>query len=287
MRALNRLDAMTYASGVLAPRRGATLEVIGRRSGQAVTLPVAVVELDGSRFLVSMLGRDSNWVRNVRAADGRAVLRRRGREPVVLDEIPVSERPPVLRRYLAIAPGARPHFPVDWQAPLSDFVPIADRYPVFRITGPRDEPSQSSSDRALSIVRPVSRGVASLTSAEPANSRQSTVVKVMGTTFDSALGDAYLVGRRHSPHVQDLRDFLGRNRVPFGWVDLDRDPLVRALGARVPDGLRLPVFVGADGSVTEWPGGDDDETQLQPRPRHNWPTASVCTRAPTKISTTS
>jgi thioredoxin reductase (NADPH) len=42
-------------------------------------------------------------------------------------------------------------------------------------------------------------------------------------------------------------------------VDLDHDPLVRALGARVPDGLRLPVFVYADGSVTAWPAGDDDE----------------------------
>ena len=74
--------------------------------------------------------------------------------------------------------------------------------------------------------------------------------------------DAYLVGRRHSPHAQDLRDFLSRNQVAFRWVDLDRDPLVRVLGARVPDRLRLPVFVGADGSLTEWPGGDDDETNL-------------------------
>jgi thioredoxin reductase (NADPH) len=67
----------------------------------------------------------------------------------------------------------------------------------------------------------------------------------------------YLVGRRHSPHVQELRDFLGRNRVACGWVDLDHDPLVRALDARVPDGLRLPFFVYADGSVSEWPDGDD------------------------------
>jgi deazaflavin-dependent oxidoreductase (nitroreductase family) len=142
MRALNRLDAVTYASGLLAPRTGATLEVVGRHSGHPISLPVAVVELDGSRFLVSMLGRDANWVRNVRAADGRAVLRRRSREQVELDEIPVAERPPVLRRYLAVAPGARPHFPVDWQAPMSEFVPIADRYPVFRINRPQAGPSQ-------------------------------------------------------------------------------------------------------------------------------------------------
>lgn len=71
-------------------------------------------------------------------------------------------------------------------------------------------------------------------------------------------GSGYLVGRRQSPHVQDLRDFLSRNGVAFGWFDLDRDPLVRALGARVPDGLRLPAFVYADGSATEWPAGDDE-----------------------------
>ena len=157
MRPLNRLDAMTYASGMLAPRCGATLEVIGRRSGHPVSLPVAVVELDGSRFLVSMLGRDSNWVRNVRAADGHAVLCRRGREQVVLEEIPIAERPPVLRSYLAIAPGARPHFPVDWQAPLPEFVPIADRYPVFRINGPHDEPSQPSGDPRVEHCPPLSR----------------------------------------------------------------------------------------------------------------------------------
>jgi hypothetical protein len=70
--------------------------------------------------------------------------------------------------------------------------------------------------------------------------------------------DVYVVGRRSSPHVQDIRDFLTRNRVSFGWVDIDHHPLVRALGARVPEGLRLPVFVYGDGSLSEWPAGDDD-----------------------------
>jgi thioredoxin reductase (NADPH) len=74
--------------------------------------------------------------------------------------------------------------------------------------------------------------------------------------------DVHLVGRRSSPHVQDLRDFLSRNRVAFEWVDLDHDPLVRALGGRVADGLQLPVFVYADGSVSGWPAGDDDETNF-------------------------
>jgi len=133
MRVMNRIDALLYASGILAPRHAVTLEVVGRRSGRPVSLPVAVVEHDGKRFVVSMLGPEVNWVRNVRAAGGHAVLRRRGREPVTLEEMPVDRRAPVLRRYLAVAPGARPHIPVDRRAPLSEFERIAHRYPVFLI----------------------------------------------------------------------------------------------------------------------------------------------------------
>jgi hypothetical protein len=46
------------------------------------------------------------------------------------------------RRYLALAPGARAHLPVDRRAPLEEFARIADRYPVFRIT-----PDPEDSDR--------------------------------------------------------------------------------------------------------------------------------------------
>ncbi|MFF4772969.1 nitroreductase/quinone reductase family protein [Microtetraspora fusca] len=133
MRAVNRLDALLYASGLFFPRNAVTLEVVGRSTGRPVSLPVAVADHDGERFLVSMLGPDANWVRNVRAAGGRAVLRRRGREVVSLEEIPVEQRAPVLRRYLAVAPGARPHMPVDRRAPLSEFETIAHRYPVFQV----------------------------------------------------------------------------------------------------------------------------------------------------------
>jgi hypothetical protein len=39
----------------------------------------------------------------------------------------------MLRRYLEIAPGARPHFPVYPQSPSTEYEQIASRYPVFRI----------------------------------------------------------------------------------------------------------------------------------------------------------
>lgn len=132
-RALNRAWAVLFAAG-LSRGRDATLEVRGRRSGRTISFPVVVADHEGERYLVSMLGEDANWVRNVRAAGGRATLRRRGSEPVLLVEVDPAVRAPILRRYLAVAPGARPHVPVDPRAPLADFERVAGRFPVFRIT---------------------------------------------------------------------------------------------------------------------------------------------------------
>ena len=132
-RVMNRISAIQFSAGMLSPARAVTLEVPGRRTGRLVSLPVAIADYQGGRYLVSMLGNDANWVRNVRAAGGRAVLRRRGREKVRLVEVEPGDRAPILRRYLEVAPGARPHLPVDRHAPLAEFERIAGQYPVFQI----------------------------------------------------------------------------------------------------------------------------------------------------------
>ena len=79
-----------------------------------------------------MLGERANWVRNLRADDGRAVLRHGRKEAVQLEEVPVAQRPPILRRYLEVA-GGRPHIPVDRRAPLEEFARVAPQIPVFSI----------------------------------------------------------------------------------------------------------------------------------------------------------
>jgi deazaflavin-dependent oxidoreductase (nitroreductase family) len=132
-RVMNRWAAIQFSAGVLSSGGEATLEVRGRASGRAITVPVVVAEHEGDQYLVSMLGENANWVRNVRAADGAAVLCRRGREAVRLVEVDAARRAPVLRQYLQVAPGARPHVEVDRDAPLEEFERVADRYPVFRI----------------------------------------------------------------------------------------------------------------------------------------------------------
>ena len=128
----NRASAWVFAAGIM-PGRCAELRVRGRRSGKVISFPVVIATYEGGRYLASMLGDETNWVRNVRAAHGAAVLVHGRREQVRLEEVSPAERAPILRRYLRVAPGARPHIPVAPGAPLADFERISQDYPVFRI----------------------------------------------------------------------------------------------------------------------------------------------------------
>ena len=132
-RLVNGASARLAAAGI-GPSQLAMLEVAGRRTGKKVSFPVVVADWQGGRYLVSMLGEGTNWVRNVRAAGGRAVLRRGHREVIRLDEVDPGERAGILRRYLECAPGARAHIPVGRDAPRQEFERIAAQYPVFRVT---------------------------------------------------------------------------------------------------------------------------------------------------------
>jgi hypothetical protein len=138
-RVLNGASASVASLGV-TPNYMETLEVIGRKSGRTHSLPVVIAIVGGERYLVSMLGDNVQWVENVRASGGRAMLKSRGREEIHLEEIPVPERAPILKAYLQRAPGARPHVPINKDAPLAEFEKIASEFPVFRIASDRSQP---------------------------------------------------------------------------------------------------------------------------------------------------
>lgn len=111
-RIANRVTAAVASSGVTSNYME-TLEVTGRKSGRTFSLPVVIAIVEGERYLVSMLGENVQWVQNVRAAGGKAVLRSGGREQVQLEEVPAERRAPILKAYLQRAPGARPHVPIN------------------------------------------------------------------------------------------------------------------------------------------------------------------------------
>jgi hypothetical protein len=124
--------ALLHTLGIF-PNRFVTLEVTGRQSGKIISFPLAMTVMNGERYLVSMLGEEANWVRNIKAAGGKARLRHGMSEQVLLKEVDVSQRAPILKAYLKIAPGARPHIPISKDAPISEFENIVAKYPVFRL----------------------------------------------------------------------------------------------------------------------------------------------------------
>ena len=135
-RALDRCTAALCARGV-GPDHLVTLEVPGRRSGRTIGLPLVMAAVGGERYLVSMLGGEANWVRNVRAAGGEVALRHGRFEEVCLEEVGPDRRAPVLKAFLERAPNARVHLPVDKDAPLVEFERVTAGFPVFRVL-PRD-----------------------------------------------------------------------------------------------------------------------------------------------------
>lgn len=140
-RRLNHVGVPLTSLG-LAPRDAVTLEVVGRTTGRVRRIPILRTPYRGHDYLVSLSG-EAQWVRNVRAAAGRAVVRRRGRRTVRLVEVPVAQRPPVIAEYLrrgaqrggdaAAAKQARYYFGLGANPTLTDIAAVADHYPVFRI----------------------------------------------------------------------------------------------------------------------------------------------------------
>jgi len=125
----------------LAPRGAVTLEVPGRRSGRLRRTPVLLTSVGGQEYLVSLAG-ESEWARNVRAAGGRVVLRRRGARPVRLVELPPGERVPVIVAYISregrasaksIARTARYYFGLGPDPSVDEIAAVAGFYPVFRV----------------------------------------------------------------------------------------------------------------------------------------------------------
>lgn len=138
----NRLGVALTSLG-LAPRDTVTLEVRGRRSGKIRRTPIVRTRHDGGDYLVALAG-ESQWVRNVRAAGGHAVIRRRRARRVRLDELAPADRGEIIAAYLRAGrrrggaktgdQQARYYFGLDPHPSQDDIDAIAGYYPVFRIT---------------------------------------------------------------------------------------------------------------------------------------------------------
>ena len=101
-----------------------TLLVRGRRTGARQRLPVIPVEHDGARYVVSTRG-ESDWVKNLRAAGGGEIRRKRDTTRFAAIELPVEARSPVIAAYRAKAGRTVEPY---WKQ-----LPDPVDHPVFRI----------------------------------------------------------------------------------------------------------------------------------------------------------
>ena len=123
---LTKMGVSVYGSRVLAVR--------GRKSGEWRTTPVNPLTFDGERYLVAPRG-NTQWVRNMRVAGGGELRRGRKVEAFTATELPLEDRPRVLRAYLkkwkfevgVFFQGVGPDSPDD------KLLAIAPDHPVFRI----------------------------------------------------------------------------------------------------------------------------------------------------------
>jgi len=108
------------------------LSVPGRKTGKLRSTPVSLVTVDGRRYIV---GFETNWVKNARAVGWGFLTRGGKKESVALVELPVEERPPILREFPRQVPHGVQFFerllglPNDPEA----FAEAAPRCPVFRV----------------------------------------------------------------------------------------------------------------------------------------------------------
>jgi hypothetical protein len=128
----NRCWAWLAGHG-LVPEIVVSLQTRDGRSGAPSERPLVPCEYERRQYVVSMLGDGSEWVQDVRASGGAAVMRRGATRPVRLVEVPPENRAPILKVWRQIATSGRQHIAVPNDAPIADFELIAGQYPVFRV----------------------------------------------------------------------------------------------------------------------------------------------------------
>ena len=98
-RLLNPIAKLLLGAGVPLATN-VLVTVPGRVSGQPRTTPLAIIEVDGRRWVWSPWG-DVQWVRNLRAAGHATVTVRRTKEEVTATELDPAERIAFFRDILA------------------------------------------------------------------------------------------------------------------------------------------------------------------------------------------
>ena len=115
----------------------ALITIRGRKSGMPRTTPVALVEIEGKRWVIGTFG-DTNWVRNLRASGAATLTVGRRREEVVASELDLEGRAGFFRDVLGpyvrrLRIGALLLSVLGAREILDDPKAAAERRPVFEL----------------------------------------------------------------------------------------------------------------------------------------------------------
>jgi len=133
-RLFNRLARRLTAMG-LSISGSRELRVVGRTSGEVRSTVVNLLALDGERYLVAPRGT-TQWVRNLRAADGQGELKVGRRvEAFRSEELADQVKPAILREYLERWAWEVGRFfdGIDASSTDEELLAIAPGFPVFRL----------------------------------------------------------------------------------------------------------------------------------------------------------
>jgi deazaflavin-dependent oxidoreductase (nitroreductase family) len=110
------------------------LSVQGRKTGKWHNTPVNILSFRGQRYLVAPRG-ETQWVRNIRVSREARLTLGGSTETLHVEEIPDSEKPPILRAYLKEWAWEVGQFFAGAGADVSEdaLARIAAKHPVFRI----------------------------------------------------------------------------------------------------------------------------------------------------------
>jgi hypothetical protein len=136
LKLLNRFNRPLLRRGI-GPAPQHLLSIPGRRSGIPRSTPVAVVEFLGHRYVVAGYS-GSDWVKNARLSGSAELRRGRDRQRVRLEEVPISERPPILHEFALRVRGGRSFITVAADATDEELAAASPEHPVFLVRPPDD-----------------------------------------------------------------------------------------------------------------------------------------------------
>jgi deazaflavin-dependent oxidoreductase (nitroreductase family) len=150
LRLFNPIARWMISAGIPTGAPNVLLTVRGRRSGKPRTVPVAMLEHEGSWFVHACYG-ETGWVANLRAA-GEATVTRPGGHRIPVQAIELSPEEAAAVQQRALAPFGRsrlfrmllgPHgrgpvgimwaFRVRIDDTLEEYIVAARRYPLFEL----------------------------------------------------------------------------------------------------------------------------------------------------------